>query len=112
MKVGAFIHFIFEFSSSSFPNHVDDDADEEEREAYEDQINRLRVADQLTQGMTKEEYMHYSDCRQASFTYKKLKRFREWCEMGKVTILIEFLQSLTVMDKYAVLRCKRKQRYH
>ena len=66
---------------------VDDDVDEEEREAYEYQINRLRVADQLTQGMTKEEYMHYSDCRQASFTYKKLKRFREWCEMSKVTTI-------------------------
>ncbi|KAJ3331680.1 Transcription initiation protein spt3, partial [Kappamyces sp. JEL0680] len=80
----------------------DDDADEEERLAYEDQINRLRVADQglvalltssrylsavrqvVTQNMTKEEYIHYSECRQASFTYKKLKRFREWCEMGKV----------------------------
>jgi transcription initiation protein SPT3 len=28
--------------------------------------------------MTREEYQHYSDCRQASFTYRKAKRFREF----------------------------------
>jgi transcription initiation protein SPT3 len=61
----------------------DDDADEEERQAYEDQISRLKVADQITRTMTQEEYIYYSECRQASFTYKKLKRFREWCEMSK-----------------------------
>jgi hypothetical protein len=33
----------------------DDDADEEERLAYEDQINRLRMADMITRGMSKEE---------------------------------------------------------
>jgi transcription initiation protein SPT3 len=61
----------------------DDDADEEDQEAYEDQINRLRIVDQVTRSMTQEEYIYYSDCRQASFTYKKIKRFREWCEMQK-----------------------------
>ena len=61
----------------------DDDADEEDQEAYEDQINRLRIVDQVTRSMTQDEYIYYSDCRQASFTYKKIKRFREWCEMQK-----------------------------
>jgi transcription initiation protein SPT3 len=28
--------------------------------------------------MTRDEYVHYSDCRQASFTYRKAKRFREF----------------------------------
>jgi transcription initiation protein SPT3 len=28
--------------------------------------------------MTKEEYMEFAECRQASFTYKKSKKFREW----------------------------------
>lgn len=28
--------------------------------------------------MTKEEYIEYAECRQASFTYKKSKKFREW----------------------------------
>ncbi|KAJ3309631.1 Transcription initiation protein spt3 [Boothiomyces sp. JEL0838] len=61
----------------------DDLADEEEMQAYEDQINRLRVADLVTRQMSKEEYIYYSECRQASFTYKKLKRFKDWCEMSK-----------------------------
>jgi len=32
--------------------------------------------------MTREEYVHYSECRQASFTYRKAKRFREWANMS------------------------------
>lgn len=28
--------------------------------------------------MTREEYMEYTACRQASFTYKKVKKFRQW----------------------------------
>jgi transcription initiation protein SPT3 len=31
--------------------------------------------------MTREEYQHYSDCRQASFTYRKGKRFREFLNL-------------------------------
>ncbi|KAI8928927.1 transcription initiation factor IID, 18kD subunit-domain-containing protein [Entophlyctis helioformis] len=61
----------------------DDEADDEERQAYEDEAARLRAADDVTRTMTKDEYIYYSECRQASFTYKKAKRFREWCEMQK-----------------------------
>jgi transcription initiation protein SPT3 len=61
----------------------DESADEDDHQAYQDQINRLRIADQVTRSMTQEEYIYYSECRQASFTYKKIKRFREWCEMSK-----------------------------
>ena len=32
--------------------------------------------------MSKEEYVNYSECRQASFTYRKAKRFREWAGFG------------------------------
>lgn len=32
--------------------------------------------------MTKEEYVHYSECRQASFTYRKSKKFRDWANMS------------------------------
>ena len=32
--------------------------------------------------MTKDEYVHYSECRQASFTYRKSKRFRDWVGMS------------------------------
>ena len=35
--------------------------------------------------MTKEEYVFWSECRQASFTYRKSKRFREWAGFGVVT---------------------------
>jgi len=34
-------------------------------------IERLREADEATRGMTGEEYRYYSDCRHASFTWKK-----------------------------------------
>jgi transcription initiation protein SPT3 len=33
--------------------------------------------------MSKEEYMEYSECRQASFTFKKAKKFREWLSLSK-----------------------------
>ncbi|RKO90700.1 transcription initiation factor IID, 18kD subunit-domain-containing protein, partial [Blyttiomyces helicus] len=56
----------------------EDEQDEEERQALEDQVERLRIADEVTRTMTKEEYLYYSDCRQASFTFKKAKRFRDW----------------------------------
>ncbi|RUS21011.1 TFIID domain-containing protein [Endogone sp. FLAS-F59071] len=63
---------------------VDSDAeeDEEELEAYADSVQRLRDADEITRAMTREEYVHYSECRQASFTYRKAKRFREWANMA------------------------------
>ncbi len=28
--------------------------------------------------MTREQYLEYSECRHASFTYKKAKKFRDW----------------------------------
>jgi transcription initiation protein SPT3 len=36
-------------------------------------------------GMNAEEYLHFSECRQASFTFRKGKRFREWAGFGVVT---------------------------
>lgn len=32
--------------------------------------------------MSKDEYVHYSECRQASFTYRKAKKFRDWCHLS------------------------------
>jgi transcription initiation protein SPT3 len=32
--------------------------------------------------MSQQEYMEYSECRQASFTYKKARKFREWLTGG------------------------------
>lgn len=39
---------------------------------------RLQTADRVTRGMSRSEYLEYTECRQASFTYKKSKKFREW----------------------------------
>lgn len=53
-------------------NHVHDDT-------------RHRLADALTRSMTRAEYLEWTDCRQASFTYKKSKKFREWLSPTAVT---------------------------
>lgn len=45
-------------------------------------LRRLRHADLLTLSMCQSEYMEYSECRQASFTYKKSRKFREWLVGG------------------------------
>ncbi|KAK0491474.1 transcription initiation factor IID, 18kD subunit-domain-containing protein [Armillaria novae-zelandiae] len=59
----------------------DDEEDEDDIEAHEASIQRLKEADDATRQMTREEYQHYSDCRQASFTYRKAKRFREFLNL-------------------------------
>lgn len=43
---------------------------------------RLREADEVTKSMTREEYIEFAECRQASFTYKKPKKFRDWLNLG------------------------------
>ena len=48
-------------------------------------LQRLRKADERTKAMTKEEYVTWSEYRQASFTWRKGKRFREWAGFGIVT---------------------------
>ncbi|KAH6914694.1 transcription initiation factor IID, 18kD subunit-domain-containing protein [Coprinopsis sp. MPI-PUGE-AT-0042] len=59
----------------------DDEEDEDDIEAHEASIQRLKEADDATRQMTREEYQRYSDCRQASFTYRKGKRFREFLNL-------------------------------
>ena len=75
---------ISSFFSEQLPEGDDDD-DEEEEEMNAASLLRLRQSDQRTKAMTREEYIHYSECRQASFTYKKSKRFKEWAGFGVVT---------------------------
>lgn len=59
----------------------DDEEDEGDIEAHEASIQRLKEADDATRQMTREEYQHYSDCRQASFTYRRAKRFKEFLNL-------------------------------
>lgn len=75
----------------------EDEEDDDELQAHEDSMQRLRVcsisriyyqprlhlyhpqeADEITKKMTKNEYAQYSECRQASFTYRRARRFREF----------------------------------
>ncbi|VBB84089.1 Putative Protein SPT3 [Podospora comata] len=63
----------------------EDEEDEEEEEMNHITLQRLRKADERTKAMTREEYVTWSEFRQASFTYRKGKRFREWAGFGIVT---------------------------
>ncbi|EJP69511.1 transcription initiation factor IID [Beauveria bassiana ARSEF 2860] len=63
----------------------DDEEDDEEEESNWITLQRLRKADDRTRAMTREEYVTWSEYRQASFTWRKGKRFREWAGFGIVT---------------------------
>ncbi|KAF2157774.1 TFIID-18kDa-domain-containing protein [Myriangium duriaei CBS 260.36] len=72
------------YYSEQAPEREDED-DEEEDEMNAATLARLKSADERTKHMTPEEYLHWSECRQASFTFRKGKRFREWAGFGVVT---------------------------
>ncbi|KAK3391015.1 transcription initiation factor IID, 18kD subunit-domain-containing protein [Podospora didyma] len=72
------------FYGVEVPEREDED-DEEEEEMNYITLQRLRKADERTKVMTREEYVTWSEYRQASFTYRKGKRFREWAGFGQVT---------------------------
>jgi transcription initiation protein SPT3 len=72
------------FYNESVPMR-DDEEDEDEQEMSFTTIQRLKNADERTKNMTREEYVHFSECRQASFTFRKGKRFKEWAGFGIVT---------------------------
>ncbi|KTW26794.1 hypothetical protein T552_02795 [Pneumocystis carinii B80] len=77
---------IYSMFNEPIPFNLDeeDDYDSDEQESNLDTLLRLRFADLRTRTMTKDEYVHYSECRQASFTYRKSKRFREWSGMNQL----------------------------
>eukprot|EP00834_Sanchytrium_tribonematis_P000323 NODE_6_length_70510_cov_1.054395.p28 type:complete len:296 gc:universal NODE_6_length_70510_cov_1.054395:49023-49910(+) len=53
--------------------------------ALKDDNQRLKDADNKTKDMTSEEYMFYSECRSASFSHRKGKKFRTWLNMNAIT---------------------------
>ncbi len=75
---------VHSFFSETVPPREDEEDDEAEDMNYAT-LQRLKNADERTKNMTREEYVHWSDCRQASFTFRKGKRFREWAGFGVVT---------------------------
>ncbi|AGO11091.1 AaceriAFR388Wp [[Ashbya] aceris (nom. inval.)] len=74
----------FMFNEQPLEHNEDDDLDEDEREANMATLKRLKMADDRTRDMTKEEYVHWSDCRQASFTFRKGKRFKDWSGISQL----------------------------
>ena len=64
---------------------LEDEEDDEEDGMNEVALQRLKAADERTKNMTKDEYVHFSECRQASFTFRKGKRFREWAGFSALT---------------------------
>lgn len=74
----------FMFSEQHYDADDAQDGDEEERAATLVSLKRLKVADDRTKNMTKEEYVHWSECRQASFTFRKSKKFREWAQIPQI----------------------------
>jgi transcription initiation protein SPT3 len=58
--------------------------DEEEIDFHKDSIARLKQQDITTRSMNQAEYVDYAECRQASFTYKKPLKFREWLQLDKL----------------------------
>ncbi|KAJ2673631.1 Transcription initiation protein spt3 [Coemansia spiralis] len=71
--------------ANTFSENMCDDEDEDDDEmldAQSDSLKRLKDADEITKLMTRDEYVHYSECRQASFTFRKNKRFRDWANMS------------------------------
>lgn len=58
--------------------------DDDEKAASLASLKRLKMADDRTKNMTREEYVHWSECRQASFTFRKAKRFREWAQIAQL----------------------------
>lgn len=61
-----------------------EEVNDEEKAATMASVKRLKMADDRTKNMTKEEYVHWSECRQASFTFRKAKKFREWAQITRI----------------------------
>ncbi|WFD32223.1 Transcription initiation protein spt3 [Malassezia sp. CBS 17886] len=80
-ELSAMLHEYPRPASMSVGDDADDD-DEDTIETNEDSLRRLKAADDTTRRMTREEYVFYSECRQASFTFRKAKRFREFIHAG------------------------------
>ncbi|GMK54187.1 hypothetical protein CspeluHIS016_0107730 [Cutaneotrichosporon spelunceum] len=73
-----FSDFLRSLPTQQNRNEDEEEEDDDELQAHQDSMQRLRDADEITKKMTKDEYVHYSDCRQASFTYRKARRFRDF----------------------------------
>ncbi|GAA5868321.1 hypothetical protein JCM1840_005636 [Sporobolomyces johnsonii] len=62
----------------------DDETEQDEVDAYEVNKQLLKEADDLTAKMSKEEYELYASARQASFVYRKGKKFRDFLALPSI----------------------------
>ncbi|GKT50053.1 SAGA-associated factor 29 [Colletotrichum spaethianum] len=93
------------FPTVSFPWEVSSFFSENVAEASQDDLmnitsseaalEKLRKNDERTRDMTVAEYATWSEYRHASLTYRKAKRFREWCGLG---VIVENKPNDDVMD--------------
>lgn len=73
--------------NESNDNHENEDVNllNEQCSSYDnDYIERLKRIDLITRNMSINEYLEFTECRQASFTYRKAKKFREFIEFDKI----------------------------
>lgn len=60
---------------------------------------RLLAVDRITEHMTKEEYLDFTECRQASFTFRKLRKFKEFLSS-------EYKMKEDVVDVLGFIACE------
>ncbi|TPX14624.1 uncharacterized protein E0L32_005316 [Thyridium curvatum] len=89
------------------PGGGDDEDEDVFRDADDAALERLRRADQKTENMTPEEYATWSEYRHASFTYRKVKRFREWAGLG---VIAEHKPVDDSLDILGFVTCEMVQR--
>ncbi|KAH7139598.1 transcription initiation factor IID, 18kD subunit-domain-containing protein [Dactylonectria estremocensis] len=95
--------------SSFFPDEIPDYIFEDETpdESNEAALEKLRKADDKTRGMTAKEYATWSEYRHASFTWRKVKRFREWAGLG---VIGDHKPNDDVLDILGFLTCEMVQK--
>ncbi|BGP13973.1 hypothetical protein JCM10213_005558 [Rhodosporidiobolus nylandii] len=60
----------------------EDEPEDDEAEAFRVNKQRLKDADDITRNMSKDEYEQYAQARQASFVYRKAKKFRDFLNLS------------------------------
>ncbi|CZR63523.1 related to transcription factor spt3 [Phialocephala subalpina] len=94
---------ISSFYNQTIPMDLSEEKDEMDRATLE----RLQKEDKRTKDMTKDEYITWSEYRQASFTRRKAKRFKEWAGIG---VIAECKANEDVVDILGFLICEMVQR--
>ncbi|GAA6026937.1 hypothetical protein JCM8097_005978 [Rhodosporidiobolus ruineniae] len=76
----------------------EDEPEDDEAEAYEVNKQRLKEAEEITRNMSKDEYELYAQARQASFVYRKSKKFRDFLNFASLLDGAASLVSDEVLD--------------